>query len=478
MVTRKLLTVILCFGISLNAQSLPLATEKPLETVNSLTPQQALTFRDVRLKNGLRVIISEDHSSPTYSICVGYNVGSKDERPGQTGVALLTQFLMFQGSENVGLGEHLALAQSNGGYVGGVVEPDQTLYFETLSSKQLDLGLFLEADRMGSLNITQAKFGALRDLMRKQKEAAPDWTPPTVNNLVMETVLKSVYTNPAYSHSRSGSLEDLKTLTLADALQFHKTYYSPNNAVLTLVGDVQTEEALSRIRKYFENIQTEPMPNVMTPTEPGQTAEKRQVLKVGSFVGTINVAFKGPPFGTSDWYALNLLMQILAGGPSSRLSQKLVKEGAVAESVSGFADGRRGPSLAIFQIGMLLTAEQQTPDPEPLLYEEIERTKNVLITNEELKSARLQVRRLNQFSLLSTRARAIVLSRFALIAGDPNLINTLDDKNRQVTQEDIQRVANLYLKSSNRTVVTTLFDPKLIGLPGSVDDPAKEPNEP
>ncbi|HSC43646.1 MAG TPA: pitrilysin family protein, partial [Candidatus Binatia bacterium] len=216
-----------------------------------LNKSYAVDFKEFRLKNGLRVLLAEDHSAPTYSICVTYNVGSRDERPGRTGFAHLFEHMLFQGSENVGKGEHFILVQNNGGSANGTTNIDRTNYFETLPANQLELGIFLEADRMRAPAITQANFNNQRLTVQEERRQSYDNRP---YGKTYEAVIGLAYDNFGYKHSTIGSMEDLNAATIGDAEAFFKTYYAPNNAVLALVGDFKTDAALALIKKYFEKI--------------------------------------------------------------------------------------------------------------------------------------------------------------------------------------------------------------------------------
>ncbi|MET0501657.1 MAG: pitrilysin family protein, partial [Candidatus Binatia bacterium] len=218
-----------------------------------------VAFQQFTLNNGLRVILAEDHSAPTYSICLTYNVGSRDERVGRTGFAHLFEHMLFQGSENVGKGEHFILVQNNGGSANGTTNADRTNYFETLPANQLELGIFLEADRMRAPNITQANLDNQRQTVQEERRQSFDNRPYGKTH---ETVIETAYDNFAYRHSVIGSMADLNAATVQDAADFFRIYYAPNNAVLSLVGDFQTDAALSLIRKYFETIPAQPAPPV------------------------------------------------------------------------------------------------------------------------------------------------------------------------------------------------------------------------
>jgi predicted Zn-dependent peptidase len=411
-----------------------------------------LAFKEYRLKNGLRVLLAEDHSAPTFSICVTYNVGSRDERPGRTGFAHLFEHILFQGSENVGKGEHFILVQNNGGTANGTTNADRTNYFETLPANQLELGIFLEADRMRAPSITKANFDNQRLTVQEERRQSYDNRP---YGKTYEAVIDTAYDNFAYKHSTIGSMADLNAATLADATEFFRTYYAPNNAALSLVGDFRTDDALQLIRKYFESIPAQappPLPNV---AEPEQTAERRKIIE-DAFAPTarVDIVYKIPPGNTQDWYVLSVLGEVLSAGVSSRLYQKLVKEKEIAQSVSAGPDERRGPSLFWISVGARPTTDLALL--EKLVYEEIERLRQELIADWEHDKIRMQLRRERAQQLYSTRRRANALGHFAVYYDDPALINTVWQKYQAVGKPDLQRVAKTYFKPTNRTVVITM----------------------
>ena len=243
-------------------------------TALNLSAQSApkITFTDTKLKNGLRVIISEDRSAPVFGIAVNYDVGSRDERKGRTGFAHLFEHMMFKGSENVGPGEHPYLMFMYGGNMNGTTDKDRTLYYETMPSNQLDLALFLEADRMRSLDITKENLDNQRNAVQEERRLRVDNQPYGKTSLVIDEL---AYDNFAYEHSVIGSMEDLSAASVADVASFFKTYYAPNNAVIAIVGDVDTKTTLEKMRKYFENIPSQPAPPPVDMTEPPQREQRR-----------------------------------------------------------------------------------------------------------------------------------------------------------------------------------------------------------
>ncbi len=421
---------------------------------------QTVRFTEHKLKNGLRVILSEDHSAPTYSIVVTYNAGSRDERQGRTGFAHLFEHMMFQGSENVGKGEHFIIIENNGGGMNGNTTSDRTVYFETLPANQLDLGLFLEADRMRSLAINQSNLDNQRTTVQEERRQRYDNQP---YGRSFEMLLATTYDNFAYKHSTIGSMEDLNAATVKDVAEFFRTYYAPDNAVLSMAGDFKSDEALSKIEKYFGNVPSQPPPPAPDMTEPKQTAERRKTLDDPlAQLTRIDIAYKIPPGNTPDWYALAVLGDVLSTGQSSRLYQKLVREKQVALQANAGAMERRGPSL--FIATLMVTPGKDPAEVEKLFYEEVERVKSETVTDAEMEKVRMSVRRGDVEQLQGTLYRAQALGENAVFYNDPGVINTSSEKIKKVTKQDIQKVARTYLTEANRTVVVTTPKPSAEGV--------------
>lgn len=413
-------------------------------------------FKETTLKNGLRVITVEDHSAPVVAISVTYNVGSRDERQGRTGFAHLFEHMMFKGSENIGSGEHFVLVFNNGGTMNGTTNEDRTNYFEALPANQLDLALFLEADRMRSLAITKDNLDNQRNAVQEERRLGVDNQPYGKSE---ETLQELLYDNFAYKHTVIGSMEDLNAASVEDVAAFFKTYYAPNNAVLVLVGDFNTADALGRIKKSFESIPGQPNPPAVDMTEPEQKAERRATVDdVLARLPRVDIAFKGVPGNTADFYALQVLSAALQGGQSSRLYQKLVKEKELATGVNGFMDEKRGTG-ALYTFATVKPGVK-TDLVEAEIYAEIDRLGKEPIADWELQKAKNTTRRNIINGLQSSLSRAINLGSNAVYYGDAGLINTRLDKVAAVTKGDVQRVANKYLRNTNRTVVVTMPKPK------------------
>ncbi len=420
-------------------------------------------FKETTLKNGLRVITVEDHSAPVVSLSITYNVGSRDERKGRTGFAHLFEHMMFKGSENIGSGEHYMLVFNNGGNMNGTTNEDRTNYFEVLPANQLDLALFLEADRMKSLAITKENLDNQRNAVQEERRLGVDNQPYGKSSERQQELL---YDNFAYKHSVIGSMEDLNAATVEDVAAFFKMYYAPNNAVLVLVGDFNTTEALAKIRSSFESIPRQPNPPAVDMTEPQQKAERRDSLNdMLARAPRVDLAYKAVAGNTPDFYALQVLGAVLQSGQSSRLYQKLVKEKEMVTSVGGFMDEKRG--IGAFYSNATLRPGVKTEDVEATIYAEIERLKKEPIADWELQKAKNSTRRNLINGLQSSLLRAITIGQYVVYYNDPNLINTRLDKVAAVTKEDVQRVANKYLLDTNRTVVITMPQAKAKPATGS-----------
>jgi zinc protease len=409
-------------------------------------------FTDTTLENGLRVIVSEDHTTPLFAIAISYKVGSRDERPGRTGFAHLFEHMMFKGSENVGPGEHFYLIFTKGGSMNGTTSNDRTLYFEILPKNQLDLALFLEADRMRSLNVNKENLENQRQAVKEERRLGVDNQP---YGQAYEKMDELVYDNPAYKHSVIGSMADLDAAAVEDVHQFFKTYYAPNNAVLALAGDLDPKETLARVKKYFGEIPRQPAPKPMDLTEPGKDGERRaRIDDKLARVARLDVSYRVPAITEDDTRALTVGAMILGGGESSRLYQALVKDREIVSSVFAGIDGRAGPSK--FQVTAMIRPGKTPAEVDGMISEEIARLVSQPITDKELQRARTQIRRGAVSGRESMLNIAVSLADNAALYNDPNRVNTESEKRLAVTAADIQKAAKAYLRAANRVVVTTV----------------------
>src|SRR5882672_5491959 len=443
---RRTLGLFLALGIAVAGTA---GATQTGQTPSDAAPARGMQIpiQQLTLKNGLRVVLSEDHAAPTVSLCVTFDVGSRNEQLGHTGFAHLFEHMMFQGSQNVGKGEHLILVHVNGGDVNGTTNQDSTNYYERVPANQLDMALFLESDRMRALRITSANLDNQRNTVKEERRLRMD---NQAYGKTGEIIGDLAYDNFAYKHSTMGSMADLD-----------------------LVGDFKTPEAIEKIKKYFEDIPAQPPAPPVDMTEPAQTQERKTTVE-DSFarLPRLDIVYKTVPANSPDWYALDMLGDILFGGPSSRLYQKLVKEKAVALQVAGGIDMRRGPALC--QAFALLKQGQDPAKIEQLISEEFEHVKTDGVTAAELEKIRIQDRLQQAEQMESTMGRARTLGRYAVYFHDPTLINTILAKYSDVTPDDIRRVARQYLGDTQRTIVLTV--PKAEAAQQA--RPAKGPEDP
>ena len=416
---------------------------------SALKPVQ---FSDTRLSNGLRVIISEDHYAPVYAIAVSYAVGSKDERAGRTGFAHLFEHMMFKGSENIGSGEHFFLVFNYGGSMNGTTNTDRTLYFEIMPKNQLDLGLFLESDRMKSLAITKDNLDNQRNAVQEERRLRLDNQPYGKSQ---ERFNELAYDNFAYKHSVIGSMEDLNAATVDDVASFFKTYYAPNNAVLALVGDLDTKTTLAKVEKFFGSIPRQPAPKPVDLSEQELKAERRESMTDPlARVPQINMGYRIPPATHADWPALSVLGQILGSGESSRLYLAAVKDKELCTGTGAGSGARMGPAL--FNVTCSVRAGKDIKEAEAAMNAVLDAAPTALVTEQELQRVRASARRSDVSMRESVLNRAQSLADSAALYNDPNRINTLSARLSAVTAADIQRVARTYLRPTNRVVMHTL----------------------
>ncbi len=438
-------------------------------------------FSDERLPNGLRLIVAEDHLAPVVAVNLWYGVGSKHEVPGKTGFAHLFEHVMFQGSRNVGKAEHIALVQAAGGTMNGTTWLDRTNYFETMPSHQLELALWLEADRMGTLldALSQENLDNQREVVKNEKRWSYDNRP---YGSWSEKLQAHLYPpEHPYHHPTIGSMADLDAASIEDVSAFFRTYYAPNNAVLSIVGDVDPVAARSWVERYFGNIPANPsippLGDTSLPSILGE--ERREVVEDRVPLPRIFFGFRAPPLGDERLDAIDVATQILAGGKGSRLHRRLVRDERIAQDVVGFSLG--------FVAGASIWAGWATVRPgvpvervERAFLEELERLGREPITADELARARALIETEELGALQRVEERADRLSMYALLFDDPGLINRMLERYLSVTPERIQAAAGEIFRSNNRLIMTYLPAlPPAEEFPGPLDripvEPGAEP---
>lgn len=417
-------------------------------TADTVKPMPPVKFTDTRLENGLRVIISEDHHAPVYALVVCYGVGSKDERPGRTGLAHLVEHMVMgaPGSANVGPGERAYLLSIAGGTSSAATEVDWTSYWSHFPKNQLDLGLFLEADRMRAPTLTQEALDLQRNIVKAEMG-------PSGGNTSLARTSELAYDTFAYQHPTIGSVADLEAATLEDVKEFFRIYYVPNNAVLVLVGDLDTAQTLAKVSKYFGDIPRREPPKPVEWREKPRTAGRRDRIEDKQARQTrLEIAYKIPPGGAPDFCAVRTMSLILGRGETSRLNQKLVKENEVAVSVGGSAQELVGPGL--FPVWITLRPGKQAEEAEKPLNDEIARLQGDGVTAEEMLRVKKYERLFAAFVRTgSVQDLARTLAADAVKFNDPGRVNTAEQRMAAVTADQVREAARKYLRPENRTVV-------------------------
>jgi predicted Zn-dependent peptidase len=411
------------------------------------------------LPNGLRVNLSEDHTAPLVAVNLWYHVGSANERPGRTGFAHLFEHMLFQGSAHVEANEHFELVQRAGGTLNGSTWLDRTNYFETVPSNQLALALWLEADRMGQLlpAMTQEKLDTQRDVVKNERR----WS---IDNQPYGTCWEKI---PAlafppehpFHHSLIGSMEDLSAASLDDIAQFFATYYTPDNAVLSIAGDFDPAEARRLVEQYFGPIaaggRKPPLPPMDVPPTFG--AARREVVEDDVMLPRVFVVFRSPVFGSPEYYAASMCGAILGMGNGSRLYRSLVRERQVVAECAAFTfDLSKGSDL--FVVDATARPGTSAEQLESEVAAEIDRLRDGGVTRAELERAFALIETGFVLAMQSAGERADQLSRFTTYCGDPERVNEETERYRAVTVDDVNRFMVQRMGEDNRA--TLLYVPR------------------
>jgi len=442
---RVLITAVLCFGlISTNAQS-------------------KIEFEQYKLKNGMNVILHEDHSTPIVAVTVLYHVGSKNEDPKRTGFAHFFEHLLFEGSENIERGEYMKIVQSNGGLLNANTSFDRTFYYEILPSNQLELGLWLESERLLHAKIDEKGVETQREVVKEEYRQRYENTP---YGSFLPEMFKRAFEVHSYNWVPIGSLEHLNQAKIEEFRGFYKTYYVPNNATLSIAGDFDTKQLKKWINLYFADIPrgTKKM-NRPTVVEPIKRKEIRAVIEDNIQLPAVMMGYHTPAQGTPDAYAVDMLAQILSQGKSSRMQKSIVDEQEKAVFVGAFPFPTEDPGMALM-FG-LTNMGVSLEDLEASIDAEVEKVQNELISEKEFQKLKNQIE--NDMVSQNSRIEGIAesLANYAVYYGDANLINTEIDRYMKVSREDIQRVAKEYFRKDNRVVLH--YVPKKVDKPNQPD---------
>jgi predicted Zn-dependent peptidase len=419
--------------------------------------QKKISFSEYDLANGLHVILYEDHTTPIVAVSVMYHVGSKNEDPERTGFAHFFEHLMFSETENISEGQYTKYVQNAGGELNAFTSFDKTYYYQILPSNQLALGLWLEAERMQNLNINEKAVETQRKVVKEERKQRFENEP---YGSFLEEMFKRAYTLHPYRWIPIGHVQYIDQATVNEFAEFYQHYYVPQNATLSIAGDIDPAAAKTMIGQYFNDIprgKTEiKRPQVV---EPPQEGERRDIIHDNIQLPGIFIAYHMPAQGTADYYALSMLTTLLSEGQSSRLYKEIVDEQQKAVQVTAIPLAFEDPGL--FVVLAIANLGIESAEVETLMEKEFEKVKTDLISEREFKKLQNQVesRFIEQISTVAGIAQS--LADYHIFFKDTNLINTEITHFQKVTREDIKRVANQYLIKSNRVVLTYL--PKTSG---------------
>ncbi len=411
--------------------------------------EQRIAFTEYKLDNGLHVILHEDNTTPNVVVNIMYHVGAKNEHPERTGFAHFFEHLMFEGSENIGRGEFAEIVEKAGGSLNAFTSFDVTNYFVLLPSNQLELGLWLESERLLHPVIDSIGIATQKDVVTEEMKQTRDNQP--YGRVLTETI-KRAYTVHPYRTDVLGKDEHIRNATYDDITSFHDMFYVPNNAVLVVSGDIDVDETKELVEKYFGEIpggkEEIRRPDVQ---EPERMTEVRDTVYDNIQLPALIQAYHIPAMGTEEYYAMQMLGTLLSQGQSSRLYRRLVVEDQTAMQVQAMPLGLEDPGLTI-----VLAIPNIGTDPRVLentINEELGRVREELISEEEMQKLRNQVESRMVNSNTTIASRTTNLANYHLIYNDANLINTEIDRFMAVSREDIRDAARKYLRENNRVVL-------------------------
>jgi zinc protease len=411
-----------------------------------------LQYQMVTLANGLRVILSEDHSTPIVHVSVWYHVGSKNERRGRTGFAHLFEHMMFKGSHNVEPDSHTSIIAGVGGRSNAYTTEDETVFWQTFPAHYLPLVLWLEADRMATLRINDEVFRREREVVKEERRMRVENQP---YGRLSEIIFDHAFTTHPYKHPTIGSMVDLESASIEDVREFHRTFYVPENATVTIAGDFDPAQTLQMVNQYFARVpkSSRPVPRDI-PKEPSQVKERRAVVEEAWPLPAVVVAYHVTYDGHPDAYPLHMTSKILSDGESARIPHELVYNKRLALTAFGSGNITEDPNL--FYAVAIVQPGKTAAEAEKALVEEFEKLKREPVLDSELQRAKNQWARDYIIGRETVQEKALHLAHAAVIHND---ITTADGEFEifmNVSAADIQRVARTYFNDNNRVVLHIL----------------------
>ncbi|MCP5064383.1 MAG: insulinase family protein [Ignavibacteriae bacterium] len=420
-----------------------------LISVSVFSQARKIEFTEFDLDNGLHVILHEDHSTPIVAVAVMYHVGSKNEDPKRTGFAHFFEHLMFEGSKHIERGQFDKIMESSGSANNANTSQDRTYYYEIMPSNQLELGLWIESERMLHAKIDEVGVETQRKVVKEERSQSYDNRP---YGSVIEETFKRAFKSHPYTWLPIGSAQYIDEATIEEFRDFYKLFYVPENATLTLAGDINIDEVKKLVVKYFKDIPSGdkaiPRPTIV---EPPLAGEVRDTVYDNIQLPLVLQAYRIPALGTEDYYSLDMLTTLLSSGESSRLQKALVDNSQKAVNVGAFPYPLEDPGLflayAISNVGV------DANELEATMQLELDKVKNELITEKEFQKLQNQIENSFVSSNSTVAGIASSLCEYHVLYGNTELINSEIDKYMQVTREDIKNVAKKYLNADNRVVL-------------------------
>lgn len=423
-----------------------LASVTPVRAQDTQFPVAAKT-----LKNGMKVLVQSDHSIPNVALYIFYRIGSRNEHPGTTGLSHFFEHMMFNGAKKYGPGDLDKVMEAHGGSNNAYTSRDVTVYQDWFPHSTMPLIFDIEGDRIENLSLDPAKIKSEREVVASERRLSVD----NENAGVLDEQLwATAFIAHTYQWPVVGWMSDIEHWTMDDLKHHFAMGYSPSNATMVVVGDVSSDEVFQLCEKYIEPIPSHAPPPPVTTVEPEQLGERRLVVHKPAELPLLMIGYHVPKTDSPDFYALNILRTVLFQGESSRMYQRLVDKDQIALDVQSESEPGFDPTLAI-----IWAQPKQGVDPqvcEKAIYEELERTKSALISDQELEKAK-NIRLMEFYQQMRTiNGRANTIGTYEVFFGDYNKLFDAAKNYAAVSKEDVQRVAKEFFGANNRTVATLL----------------------
>lgn len=429
---------------------LSLEGEHEIGEPTALNPQ-GLQVLEYKLDNGLRVLLLEDHTAPVFAYQTWFSVGSRHERPGITGIAHLFEHLMFKETRNLEEGEFDRLMEARGAQTNASTWLDWTMYREELPAEHLELAVRLEADRIENMILNEEQLESEREVVKNERRYRVDNDP---EGTMFELLYATAYKQHPYHWPTIGWMKDIEAISLQDCLDFYRSYYAPDRATLVIVGDINPLEALVLVNTYYGHLKAQGVQDREVTTEPSQVAERRELITMPLSSPKILMGYHVPELSHEDHAALQVLHQILFGGRSGRLKRELVVDKEIASDVDAWVGEFAHPGL--YEILVTMREGHQPDEAEAVIKAQIEALGAEPVSQEALEAAKNQLEASFWREMDSVGSRAYQLGHYAVTTGQWRDLFEVTERYREVSAEDVQRVARRYLRVANRTTVLAM----------------------